>query len=234
MCASQPAQRERLLRSYDEHSHAKFPPGDPSKRAFTYFVLTGGRFVYASALRLLVLKLVLSMTVRSSLVAAASPAPYRYTSDGKVRALCVGCGQASKDVLAMASLEVDLAKVAMGQTITVKWRGKPVFIRRRSEEEIESARQVDVSTLRDPQTDEERVQNPEVSLPRLPEQLYALHKAGRRALRCRRLAQRKACRALEAVGCTGSLKLQKLSQPAWASFLYAWSALSAVQRRHVL
>ncbi len=62
----------------------------------------------------------------------------------------------------MASLEVDLSKVAMGQTITVKWRGKPVFIRRRSEEEIESARQVDVHSLRDPQTDEERVQNPEV------------------------------------------------------------------------
>ena len=76
----------------------------------------------------------------------------------------------------MASLEVDLTKVAMGQTITVKWRGKPVFIRRRSEEEIESARQVDVSTLRDPQTDEERVQNPEVSSLRSTEQPYAPRK----------------------------------------------------------
>ena len=38
--------------------------GDPSKRAFTYFVLTGGRFIYASALRLAVLKFILSMTVR--------------------------------------------------------------------------------------------------------------------------------------------------------------------------
>jgi len=38
-------------------------PGDPSKRAFTYFVLTGGRFIYASALRLAVLKFILSMTV---------------------------------------------------------------------------------------------------------------------------------------------------------------------------
>ena len=62
----------RLLRSYDEHSHEKFPPGDPSKRAFTYFVLTGGRFIYASALRLAVLKFVLSMTVRLRLCAAAS------------------------------------------------------------------------------------------------------------------------------------------------------------------
>ena len=89
----------------------------------------------------------------------------------------------------MASLEVDLTKVAMGQTITVKWRGKPVFIRRRSEEEIESARQVDVSLLRDPQTDEERVQNPEVSSLR-SDRAALLANACRRALRCFSLLQR--------------------------------------------
>ena len=50
---------------YDEHVHDKFPAGDPSKRAFTYFVLTGGRFIYASALRVAVLKLIVSMTVCS-------------------------------------------------------------------------------------------------------------------------------------------------------------------------
>lgn len=60
--------REFILRGsflcrYDEHSHERFPPGDPSKRAFTYFVLTGGRFIYASALRLAVLKFILSMSV---------------------------------------------------------------------------------------------------------------------------------------------------------------------------
>ena len=75
--------------------------------------------------------------------------------------------QATKDVLAMASLEVDLNKIEPGQTITVKWRGKPVFIKRRTEEDIGFARDVDISTLRDPQTDEERTQNPEVW--RLPE-----------------------------------------------------------------
>ena len=48
---------------YDEHTHERFAPGDPSKRAFTYFVLTGGRFIYASALRLAVLKFILSMSV---------------------------------------------------------------------------------------------------------------------------------------------------------------------------
>ena len=70
--------------------------------------------------------------------------------------------QATADVLAMASLEVDLSKIEVGQTITVKWRGKPVFIRHRSEDEISSANSVNLSTLRDPQKDEDRVTNPEV------------------------------------------------------------------------
>ena len=71
--------------------------------------------------------------------------------------------QATADVLAMASLEVDLSKIEVGQTITVKWRGKPVFIRHRSEDDIASANNVKLQELRDPQPDEERVLNPEVS-----------------------------------------------------------------------
>ena len=63
----------------------------------------------------------------------------------------------------MASLEVDLSKIEPGNTITVKWRGKPVFIKRRTDEDIETANSVDLSTLRDPQSDSDRVQNPEVS-----------------------------------------------------------------------
>lgn len=70
--------------------------------------------------------------------------------------------QATKDVLAMAALEIDLAKVEMGQTVTVKWRGKPVFVRRRTEAEIGGARSVDLSSLRDPEADEIRTKNPEV------------------------------------------------------------------------
>ncbi|KAH9791589.1 cytochrome b-c1 complex subunit Rieske [Citrus sinensis] len=115
---------------YDEYNHERYPPGDPSKRAFAYFVLTGGRFVYASLIRLLILKFVLSMS-------------------------------ASKDVLAMASLEVDLSSIEPGSTVTVKWRGKPVFIRRRTEEDIKLANSVDLGSLRDPQQDAERVKNPE-------------------------------------------------------------------------
>jgi ubiquinol-cytochrome c reductase iron-sulfur subunit len=67
----------------------------------------------------------------------------------------------SQDVLALSSIEVDISQIEVGQAITVKWRGKPVFIRRRTPEEIKSAESVDVSTLRDPQTDEQRVEKPE-------------------------------------------------------------------------
>lgn len=65
------------------------------------------------------------------------------------------------DVLALSTVEVDLSPIEVGQSITVKWRGKPVFIRRRTEEEIEAARSVNVSELRDPQTDKERVKEAE-------------------------------------------------------------------------
>jgi hypothetical protein len=48
-----------------------------------------------------------------------------------------------------------------GKNLIVKWRGKPVFIRHRTADEIDEANQVDVKTLRDPQADEDRVQRPE-------------------------------------------------------------------------
>lgn len=65
------------------------------------------------------------------------------------------------DTLALATVEVDLAPVEAGQSITVVWQGKPVFIRHRTAAEIESARAVDVHSLRDGQADEDRVQKPE-------------------------------------------------------------------------
>ncbi|XWS68732.1 hypothetical protein CRYUN_Cryun04dG0116900 [Craigia yunnanensis] len=83
---------------YDEHNHERFPPGDPSKRAFAYFVLTGGRLT---------------------------------------------------------------SSIEPGTTVTVKWRGKPVFIRCRTEEDIRVANSVDIASLRDPQEDAVRVKNPE-------------------------------------------------------------------------
>jgi ubiquinol-cytochrome c reductase iron-sulfur subunit len=61
------------------------------------------------------------------------------------------------DTLALSTTEVNLAPIEEGQAITVMWRGKPVFIRHRTPAEIDQARSVEVSTLRDPQTDAERV-----------------------------------------------------------------------------
>lgn len=109
---------------YDE-----LAPGDQDKREFTYLVLGGARFMYASAVRLTVMKFVASMS-------------------------------ASADVLALASLEVELDKIEMGSTATVKWRGKPVFVRHRTDKEITTESEVAVDTLRDPESDNVRVQDP--------------------------------------------------------------------------
>lgn len=68
---------------------------------------------------------------------------------------------ASADVLAMAKVEVKLGAIPEGKNIIVKWQGKPVFIRHRTPDEIEEANKVDVSTLRDPQNDSDRVVKPE-------------------------------------------------------------------------
>ncbi|MCE1237721.1 MAG: ubiquinol-cytochrome c reductase iron-sulfur subunit [Hyphomicrobiales bacterium] len=59
--------------------------------------------------------------------------------------------------LALASTEVDISAVAPGQIITVKWRGKPVFIRNRTDEEMKKLGTIDAKGLRDPQTDGDRV-----------------------------------------------------------------------------
>ena len=83
---------------YDEHNHERYRPGEASKMTFAYFVLTGGKFVYVSLIRFLILKFVLSL----------SP---------------------SKDVIALSSLVVDLFNIEPGTTVTIKWHGKPVFIR---------------------------------------------------------------------------------------------------------
>jgi ubiquinol-cytochrome c reductase iron-sulfur subunit len=65
------------------------------------------------------------------------------------------------DTLALSSIDVDLAPVKEGQAITVTWRGKPIFIRHRTPDEIAAAEKVDVATLRDPQADKDRVKKPE-------------------------------------------------------------------------
>jgi ubiquinol-cytochrome c reductase iron-sulfur subunit len=63
--------------------------------------------------------------------------------------------------LAASSTDVDISGIAEGQVITVKWRGKPIFISHRTSKEIEAARSTSLSELRDPESDEARVQRPE-------------------------------------------------------------------------
>lgn len=99
--------------------------GAEDKKAFTYFVLGGARFLYASAARLAVINTVATLS-------------------------------ASADVLALAAVEVDLSSIAAGQTVTVKWRGKPVFIKHRTDEQIAEVADP-VADLRHNETDAQRV-----------------------------------------------------------------------------
>ena len=64
-------------------------------------------------------------------------------------------------VKALSTTEVDISSVELGKTITVLWRGKPIFIRRRTREEIDAAVAVNLKDLKDPEKDSDRVKNPE-------------------------------------------------------------------------
>jgi len=68
----------------------------------------------------------------------------------------------SADVLALASTEVDVSQIPVGAAITVTWRGKPVFIRRRTPEEITAAEGAKLADLPDPQADKDRVKKPDL------------------------------------------------------------------------
>ncbi len=63
----------------------------------------------------------------------------------------------AETVAAGAPVDVDLAPIAEGQAIKLFWRGKLIFVRHRTKKEIDEARAVDVASLRDPQTDAQRV-----------------------------------------------------------------------------
>ncbi|KAL1703749.1 Rieske [2Fe-2S] iron-sulfur domain-containing protein [Schizophyllum commune] len=68
---------------------------------------------------------------------------------------------ASADVLALAKVEVEMGSIPEGKNVIIKWRGKPVFIRHRTQSEIDEARSADWKTFRDPEPDEARVKKPE-------------------------------------------------------------------------
>jgi len=127
----EPSQGAAISTGSVDDNFEKYILPENEDRRLTHYLITGAsRFMYASAARLMVIRLVASLS-------------------------------ASADVLALGSLEVPLSNIAEGSTMTVKWRGKPVFIRHRSAAEIEEARQTAQSELKDPQPDEDRAQKPE-------------------------------------------------------------------------
>ena len=65
------------------------------------------------------------------------------------------------DTLAGATVDVDLSPIAVGQAITIMWRGKPLFIRRRTPQEIQQVRAVPMTKLIDPEADDKRVKKAE-------------------------------------------------------------------------
>lgn len=64
-------------------------------------------------------------------------------------------------IAAGAPIEVDLSAIAEGAIVTVKWRGKPIFVRHRTAKEIKEAQDVPLAQLPDPQADAQRVKKPE-------------------------------------------------------------------------
>ena len=66
----------------------------------------------------------------------------------------------SKDVEALATIEVDISGLSEGQSKTVLWRGKPLFIKHRSQNEIDEANSVNIEELPHPENDNERAKNP--------------------------------------------------------------------------
>jgi len=94
------------------------------------------------------------------LIVAAGAVPALYTSKTIVHELLATMSP-SADVLALAKIEVKLDTIPEGKSVTIKWRGKPLFVRHRTAEEIEREQNVEPSSLRDPQHDKDRVQKPE-------------------------------------------------------------------------
>lgn len=68
---------------------------------------------------------------------------------------------AAADVLAMASIEIDISKVEPGKCISIKWRGKPLFVKNRTQAEIELEADTPLGSLRDPEKPEDRAMKQE-------------------------------------------------------------------------
>jgi ubiquinol-cytochrome c reductase iron-sulfur subunit len=88
-----------------------------------------------------------------------------YVATGAVAAVAAGgvawplINQLNPDasVLALSTIEFDLSAIPEGQSVTIMWRGSPVFVRHRTPAEIAEAEAVPMSDLKDPQPDSARV-----------------------------------------------------------------------------
>src|SRR5262249_28509743 len=78
------------------------------------------------------------------------------------------------DTLAMATTEVDISSLQAGQSMNATWQGKQVFIRRRTQKEIDEARAVPMNDLKDPQSDQDRVKQSVVNGKEVPEYLVMI------------------------------------------------------------
>ena len=90
-------------------------------------------------------------------------ATYAVGAVGVVSAIWPLVDQMNPDasVKALSTTEVDISNIDLGKSITVLWRGKPVFIRRRTQKEIIESQNTKLTELKDPQKDQDRVKNPE-------------------------------------------------------------------------
>lgn len=80
-----------------------------------------------------------------------------YASVGRVAVMqFVSFLSASADVLAVSTIDVDIGNIGEGSATTIKWRGKPIFIRHRTPKEINQADADDTAELRHPETDASR------------------------------------------------------------------------------
>lgn len=95
----------------------------------------------------------------SYLLVAGGMIPSAYLAKQFVNG-AIGSLSPSADVLALAQIEVNLSEIPEGKNATFKWRGKPLFVRHRTQEEIDREVDVDLSILRDSQHDVDRAQNP--------------------------------------------------------------------------
>ena len=68
---------------------------------------------------------------------------------------------AARNVISMANVEIDISEITKGSSVTFSWRSMPLFIRHRTQEEVDQVRTVDITTLRDPELDEKRTIRPE-------------------------------------------------------------------------